>query len=177
MWWINSIHNMPHFRSDWWLSHLRLWRHCSSLPSELYEELTQLELMVNDRCWLPPGTHLSCIKVCVLAVFSAHVIHCNELCPTAQVLREREKSPIDSQWCTSRWHNIIALSNIMTGAHWRHLYKGIMAATTVASSKYFCCWLLFTWCTKQVCVKKYCIHPTSWHSLYRGQRITVLNSF
>lgn len=49
-------------------------------------ELTQLELIVNDSCWIPPGIHLSRIKAFLPALSSACVIHCNELRPAPLVL-------------------------------------------------------------------------------------------
>lgn len=74
LWRINPIRNMPYFKA--WLMIVTpqvLRRHRGLLQSEVYMELTQLELMVNDSCWLPPGTHLSRIKVFLHALFPQHI--------------------------------------------------------------------------------------------------------
>lgn len=105
LWWINPICNMPHFKA--WLMVVTsqvLRRHCSLLRSEVYVELTQLELMVNDSCWLPPGTHLCRIKVFLLTLASARVIHCNELCPATQVLRESGDLMLTPHTALTRYH-------------------------------------------------------------------------
>lgn len=76
----------PHLKA--WLMILTpqiLRRHGSPLQSEVYMELTQLELMINDICWGPPGTHLSKIKVFVNALSLACVSLCNELCLATRV--------------------------------------------------------------------------------------------
>lgn len=89
LWWINAICNMPHFMA--WLMIVTpqvLRRRWGLLQSEVYMELTQLELMVNDSCWVPPGTHLSRIKVFLHALSSARASLCNELCLATQVLGE-----------------------------------------------------------------------------------------
>lgn len=79
----------PHFKA--WLMVVTaqvLRRPCSLLQAEVYLELTQLELMVNDSCRVPPETHLSRIKVFLLALSSAHGSPCNELCLPTHVLWE-----------------------------------------------------------------------------------------
>lgn len=114
----------PHLKA--WLMILTpqiLRRHGSPLQSEVYMELTQLELMINDICWGPPGTHLSKIKVFLNALSLACVSLCNELC---WPLKSVEGDGICCSLPTSPWQDITAESNIITGTcrhnvQWRGL--------------------------------------------------------
>lgn len=83
-------------------------------------ELTQLELIVNDSCWVPPGTHLSRIKVFLLALSSLCVIHCNELCLATLVLGNigdlmlAQHTTMTRYYCrfTCNYRNMSALSAV-----------------------------------------------------------------
>lgn len=84
-------------------------RYGSLLQSEVYMELTQLELMVNDSCCGPPGTHLRRIKVFLHALSSAHVSACNELGLAIWVRGEEEdlllalRSTTASSYCRIKY--------------------------------------------------------------------------